>query len=113
MQMGLRNTKLLNAQSLQDLIISFLGDALMLPLQLMIRLETEFIDEIVRDTSSRLDLCLQSKIPHLIGMRSLVDTVTSWLKDGSSHTADILTIWGMGGDWKDISGKIYLSTAFL
>ncbi|GKA95730.1 TMV resistance protein N-like protein, partial [Tanacetum coccineum] len=28
-------------------------------------------------------------------MLSSINTITSWLKDGSTHTADILTIWGM------------------
>ncbi|GJS86873.1 TMV resistance protein N-like protein [Tanacetum coccineum] len=68
-------------------------------------LETKFIEEIVQDLSSRLDLRLQSKIPHVIGMRSSINTITSWLKDGSTHTADILTIWGMAGIGKTSLAK--------
>ncbi|KAL7618780.1 hypothetical protein Lser_V15G02541 [Lactuca serriola] len=61
------------------------------------RLETEFIEEIVKDIYRRLHIPLRSGRPQLIGMEFSIEFITSWLKDTSSHTADILTILGMGG----------------
>ncbi|XP_042758611.1 disease resistance protein RPV1 isoform X2 [Lactuca sativa] len=61
------------------------------------RLETEFIEEIVKDIHCRLHVHLRSVGPQLIGMNYHINFVTSWLKDGSSHTVDILTIYGIGG----------------
>ncbi|PWA46007.1 toll/interleukin-1 receptor (TIR) domain-containing protein [Artemisia annua] len=49
------------------------------------RLETEFIEDIVTD----IDL----------------SSISSWLQDGSEHTADILTILGMGGIGKTSLAK--------
>ncbi|CAI9269424.1 unnamed protein product [Lactuca saligna] len=68
------------------------------------RLETEFIEEIVKDIHHKLHVHLRRVGPQLIGMQNHINFVTSWLKDGSSHTADILTISGMGG-----IGKTYLA----
>ncbi|KAJ0809794.1 putative TIR domain, P-loop containing nucleoside triphosphate hydrolase [Helianthus annuus] len=59
--------------------------------------ETKLIEEIVKDISSRLELHKRSEIPKLIGMESSVRTITSFLNDASSHTTDVLTIWGMAG----------------
>nr|GEW81476.1 Toll/interleukin-1 receptor (TIR) domain-containing protein [Tanacetum cinerariifolium] len=67
--------------------------------------ETVFIEEIVKEISTRLDLHTQSKIPHLIGMESFIDTISSWLKGGSSDTTEILTIWGMAGIGKTSLAK--------
>ncbi|XP_076928191.1 disease resistance protein RPV1-like [Bidens hawaiensis] len=61
------------------------------------RKETEFIREIVTNIHRCLCGHLQSVLPLLFGMEDSVDFVTSWLKDGSSYKADILTILGMGG----------------
>ncbi|GKE92491.1 Toll/interleukin-1 receptor domain-containing protein [Tanacetum coccineum] len=61
------------------------------------RRETVFIEEIVKEISTGLDLHRQSKIPHLIVMESFIDTISSWLKGGSSDTTEIITIWGMAG----------------
>ncbi|KAL7615980.1 hypothetical protein Lser_V15G03522 [Lactuca serriola] len=61
------------------------------------RLETKFIEEIVKDINRRLHLPLRSAQPLLIGIEHHISFVTSWLKDVSSHTTDILTISGMGG----------------
>ncbi|KAJ9558738.1 hypothetical protein OSB04_013352 [Centaurea solstitialis] len=56
------------------------------------------------DISARLEIHKRSKVPHLIGMESSIRTITSFLKDGSPHTIEILTIWGMAG-----IGKTYLA----
>ncbi|KAJ9558527.1 hypothetical protein OSB04_013141 [Centaurea solstitialis] len=61
------------------------------------RKETELIDEIVTGIHRRLGVPLSSTLPPLIGMHYDINFITSWLNDGSSHTGDILTIWGMGG----------------
>ncbi|XP_035845055.1 disease resistance protein RUN1 isoform X4 [Helianthus annuus] len=61
------------------------------------RKETEFIGEIVRNIHRRLAGSLQCTLPLLFGMEDSIEFITSWLKDGSSHNADILTILGMGG----------------
>ncbi|XP_023746948.2 disease resistance protein RUN1 [Lactuca sativa] len=69
------------------------------------RLETVFIEEIVKDIHRRLHVHLRSVRPQLIGMNYHINFVTSWLKDGSSHTADILTIYGIGGIGKTSLAK--------
>ncbi|XP_023746928.1 disease resistance protein RPV1 isoform X1 [Lactuca sativa] len=69
------------------------------------RLETEFIEEIVKDIHHRLYVPLRSVKPQLIGMKDDINFITSWLKDGSSHMADILTISGMGGIGKTSLAK--------
>ncbi|XP_023745334.1 disease resistance protein RPV1 isoform X3 [Lactuca sativa] len=70
------------------------------------RFETEFIKEIVKDIYRRLHVpLLQSFQPLLIGMKSSINFITSWLKDGSSHTVDILTISGIGGMGKTCLAK--------
>ncbi|KAL7615522.1 hypothetical protein Lser_V15G03513 [Lactuca serriola] len=69
------------------------------------RLETEFIEEIVKGIHRRLNVHLRSIRPQLIGMKYHINFVTSWLKDGSSHTADILTIYGIGGIGKTSLAK--------
>ncbi|KAI3826805.1 hypothetical protein L1987_00861 [Smallanthus sonchifolius] len=55
--------------------------------------ETILIQGIVKEMSSRLDLHKRSEIPKLIGMKSSVRTITSFLKDGSGQSTEILTIW--------------------
>ncbi|PWA59679.1 toll/interleukin-1 receptor (TIR) domain-containing protein [Artemisia annua] len=64
-----------------------------------LKLETEFIKEIVTNINEQLRAPLRSTLPQdLIGMDDSIKSITSWLNDdGSSHTADVLTIWGMGG----------------
>ncbi|KAL7615524.1 hypothetical protein Lser_V15G03511 [Lactuca serriola] len=69
------------------------------------RLETEFIEEIVKDIHRRLHVPLRSVRQQLIGMDYSIKFITSWLKDGSSHTADILTIYGIGGIGKTTLAK--------
>ncbi|CAI9269535.1 unnamed protein product [Lactuca saligna] len=69
------------------------------------RLETQFIEEIVKDIYRRLYVTLQSVRPLLIGMDDSINFITSWLKDGSSHTVDILTISGIGGIGKTCLAK--------
>ncbi|CAI9269319.1 unnamed protein product [Lactuca saligna] len=69
------------------------------------RFESEFIEEIVKNINRRLHLPLGSIRPLLIGMDDSINFITSWLKDGSSHTADILTISGIGGIGKTSLAK--------
>ncbi|KAL7612222.1 hypothetical protein Lser_V15G06595 [Lactuca serriola] len=69
------------------------------------RLEVELIDEIVKDIFRRLHISSRFPLPQLIGMDDSIKFVTSWLKDASSHTTDILTILGMGGIGKTSLAK--------
>ncbi|CAH1440830.1 unnamed protein product [Lactuca virosa] len=69
------------------------------------RRETDFIEEIVRDIHRRLHVPLRSAQPLFIGMGYHIKFITSWLKDGSSHMADILTISGIGGIGKTSLAK--------
>ncbi|CAH1440777.1 unnamed protein product [Lactuca virosa] len=69
------------------------------------RAEREFIEEIVKDIYRRLHVPLRTAQPFLIGMDNHINFFTSWLKDGSSHTADILTILGIGGIGKTSLAK--------
>ncbi|KAJ9557805.1 hypothetical protein OSB04_012419 [Centaurea solstitialis] len=59
--------------------------------------ETVFIEEIVNEIRSRLNLHLLTKIPKLIGMDSSIYKIRSWLREGSTNTGDILTICGLAG----------------
>ncbi|KAL7619245.1 hypothetical protein Lser_V15G02948 [Lactuca serriola] len=68
-------------------------------------LEAEFIDEIVKDICRRLQIPLRNGMPQLIGMNNSIKFVTSWLKDDSSYTGDILTILGMSGIGKTSLAK--------
>ncbi|KAK1413524.1 hypothetical protein QVD17_35299 [Tagetes erecta] len=58
--------------------------------------ETDFIKEIVTDVHHRR-LPLSNSLPRLIGMEDYIKSISSWLTDGSCHTADIQTIVGIGG----------------
>ncbi|PWA92528.1 toll/interleukin-1 receptor (TIR) domain-containing protein [Artemisia annua] len=71
-------------------------------------LETEFIEDIVTDIYRQLGVLLRSILsqdPHLIGIDYSINFLSSWLQDGSEHTADILTILGMGGIGKTSLAK--------
>ncbi|XP_076901852.1 disease resistance protein RML1A-like [Bidens hawaiensis] len=68
------------------------------------RRETILIEGIVKKISCRLDIHKRSEIPKLIGMEASVRTITSFLKDKSGQSTDILTILGMAG-----IGKTYLA----
>ncbi|KAD5802403.1 hypothetical protein E3N88_13763 [Mikania micrantha] len=59
--------------------------------------ESEFIKEVVADIHRRLRVPLSNTLPRLIGIDYEIEFVSSWLTDGSSCTADILTIVGMSG----------------
>ncbi|KAK9058325.1 hypothetical protein SSX86_023166 [Deinandra increscens subsp. villosa] len=62
------------------------------------RLETKLIEDIVNKIYTRLGVPLgTTTLPQLVGMEYHIESITSWLKDTSSHTGDVLTIWGMGG----------------
>ncbi|KAJ9558743.1 hypothetical protein OSB04_013357 [Centaurea solstitialis] len=52
---------------------------------------------LVQDRMQRAGVPLRSTLPLLYGMEYDIQDITSWLKDGSSHTADVLTICGLGG----------------
>ncbi|XP_023767488.1 disease resistance protein RPV1 isoform X1 [Lactuca sativa] len=69
------------------------------------RQEVELIDEIVKDIFRRLCVSSRFPLPQLIGMENSIELVTSWLKDATSHTTDILTILGMGGIGKTSLAK--------
>ncbi|CAI9269646.1 unnamed protein product [Lactuca saligna] len=69
------------------------------------RHEMEFIDEIVKDIHRRLRISSRSPLPQLMGMVYSIEFVTSWLKDASSHTTNILTILGIGGIGKTSLAK--------
>ncbi|CAH1440582.1 unnamed protein product [Lactuca virosa] len=69
------------------------------------RQEMEFIEEIVNDIYRILRVHLRSPLPLLIGMEGSITFITSWLKDASSHTTEILTILGMGGIGKTSLAK--------
>ncbi|KAI3697189.1 hypothetical protein L6452_30021 [Arctium lappa] len=69
------------------------------------RKEADFIEEIVTNIRRRLGVLLSSPQPLIIGMDYHIGYITAWLKDGSSHTADILTISGMGGIGKTTLAK--------
>ncbi|XP_052622785.1 disease resistance protein RUN1-like [Lactuca sativa] len=67
--------------------------------------EVEFIDEVVKDIFRRLRISSRFPLPQLIGMEDSINFVTSWLKDVSSCTTDILNILGMGGIGKTSLSK--------
>ncbi|KAL4585120.1 hypothetical protein LXL04_009735 [Taraxacum kok-saghyz] len=69
------------------------------------RLETEFIEDIVKDIHRRLRVLVSSAQSLLFGVDRDLNFVTSWLKDGTSHKADILTILGTGGIGKTSLAK--------
>ncbi|KAJ0809845.1 putative TIR domain, P-loop containing nucleoside triphosphate hydrolase [Helianthus annuus] len=67
--------------------------------------ETEFIEDVVADIRRRLVAPLRDTPSLLIGVDHYINVITSWLKDGSCHTADILTIVGIGGIGKTSLAK--------
>ncbi|KAL8262632.1 hypothetical protein R6Q59_023981 [Mikania micrantha] len=67
------------------------------------RKETVFIQEVVADIHHRLPL--GNTLPPLIGMDYEIESISSWLTDGSSITVDILTVVGMGGIGKTSLAK--------
>ncbi|XP_023767307.1 disease resistance protein RPV1 isoform X1 [Lactuca sativa] len=69
------------------------------------RLEVEFINEIVKDIFRRLHISSRFPLPQLIGMEVSISFLTSWLKDASSPTTDIVTILGIGGIGKTSLAK--------
>ncbi|KAL4585110.1 hypothetical protein LXL04_009725 [Taraxacum kok-saghyz] len=69
------------------------------------RRETEFIEDIVKDIYRRLPVPVMSAQSLLFGIDHQLNVVTSWLKDGSSHKVDILTILGVGGIGKTSLAK--------
>ncbi|CAI9269407.1 unnamed protein product [Lactuca saligna] len=56
-----------------------------------------FIEEIVKYIHRRLHVPLRISQPLLIEMEYHIHFVSSWLNDSSSHIADIVTIFGIGG----------------
>nr|XP_043612294.1 inactive disease resistance protein RPS4-like [Erigeron canadensis] len=70
------------------------------------RKETYFIEEIVTDIRQILGVPLSDTLPLLIGRDHQIEGIKAWLTDGSSsHTADILTVLGMGGIGKTCLAK--------
>ncbi|KAL8262615.1 hypothetical protein R6Q59_023964 [Mikania micrantha] len=68
------------------------------------RKESMFINDVVADIHRRLRVPLSNTLPRLIGVDHEIEYISSWLTDGSSRTADILTIVGLSG-----IGKTFLA----
>ncbi|XP_076951204.1 disease resistance protein RPV1-like [Bidens hawaiensis] len=66
--------------------------------------ETKLIEEVATNIYSGLGAPLSNTLPPLIGMDYEIRLISSWLTDGSSHTANILTLVGIGG-----IGKTFLA----
>ncbi|KAL7618631.1 hypothetical protein Lser_V15G03679 [Lactuca serriola] len=69
------------------------------------RIEVDLINEIVKDIFLKLRISSRFPLPQLIGMDNSIKFITSWLKDTSSHTGDVLTILGLGGIGKTSLAK--------
>ncbi|KAJ9558582.1 hypothetical protein OSB04_013196 [Centaurea solstitialis] len=69
------------------------------------RKEVGFIEEIVTKIRRRLGVLLSSPQQLILGREYNIKDITTWLNDGSSHTADIFTISGMGGIGKTTLAK--------
>ncbi|KAL7619243.1 hypothetical protein Lser_V15G02944 [Lactuca serriola] len=69
------------------------------------RRETELIEEIVKEIYRRLCVSSRRPLPQLFGVDSSIKFVSSWLRDASSQTTDVLTILGMGGIGKTSLAK--------
>ncbi|XP_071720058.1 disease resistance protein Roq1-like [Rutidosis leptorrhynchoides] len=61
------------------------------------RKQTEVIKNLIGDVNRRLGVLIVMNSPVLTGMDEHIEFISSWLKDGSTDTVDILTISGMGG----------------
>nr|GEU80354.1 Toll/interleukin-1 receptor (TIR) domain-containing protein [Tanacetum cinerariifolium] len=64
-----------------------------------------FIEEIVKEIRSGLDIRMKSEIPQLIGRNRFIYDIQFWLSRGSSNTTEILTISGMPGIGKTSLAK--------
>ena len=85
---------------------------LLLISKIYFRLETDFIEEIVTNIYHQLGVLLRSTLPQdpqLIGIDMPIHFVSSWLRDGSEHTADILTYWVWVGSGRHLWPKMSIS----
>ncbi|KAK9058345.1 hypothetical protein SSX86_023186 [Deinandra increscens subsp. villosa] len=67
--------------------------------------ETELIKEVVTNIHRRLGVLLSNTLPRLIGRDHYIESISSWLVDGSCNANDILTIVGIGGIGKTSLAK--------
>ncbi|KAJ9558730.1 hypothetical protein OSB04_013344 [Centaurea solstitialis] len=70
------------------------------------RKETDLIKQIVTNIHHSVDVLLSCRQPPpIFGRHYEIKYITTWLKDGSSHTVDVLTISGISGIGKTTLAK--------
>ncbi|GMP63377.1 hypothetical protein CsSME_00025094 [Camellia sinensis var. sinensis] len=80
-------------------------------LNLIIRLESKFIQKIVKVVGDKLSRTTLGIAPHLIGIYSRAKNIGLWLQDESSDVG-IVAICGMGGIGKTTIAKVLYNSNF-
>ncbi|KAL7237856.1 hypothetical protein ACSBR2_004041 [Camellia fascicularis] len=80
-------------------------------LNLIIRLESKFIQKIVKVVGDKLSRTTLGIAPHLIGIHSRAKNIGLWLQDESSDVG-IVAICGMGGIGKTTIAKVLYNSNF-